>query len=192
LAKIIPNSYSINWLNVITAPKANRKKLAAGAEEWKILDKDVAESVLNKILDFEETPLTLPAYQSFIKKFPKKNYYKWKLALYYNKSKQCGKAIAIADDILLDEMATQRAGFLDIKGHCQLKARDYDGAMSTFEQFIGIKPEDWLGYFNLGNVHERQGNRDKAVNYFKRALEKNPPAQYISRLKGKIKRNSKK
>ncbi|MBI1785463.1 tetratricopeptide repeat protein, partial [Candidatus Sumerlaeota bacterium] len=56
----------------------------------------------------------------------------------------------------------------------RLEMKDYAGAQGPLEIYSRVKPEDPKGPYMLGFIEEQRGDSEKAMRYYRRALERSP------------------
>ncbi|HUF77642.1 MAG TPA: tetratricopeptide repeat protein [Thermoanaerobaculia bacterium] len=67
-------------------------------------------------------------------------------------------------------------------GEAQLGAKQYPGAVDSFQKAVTKKSNDWLAYYYLGQAQERVGQYSAAETALERALRTNPTAQNEKRI----------
>jgi tetratricopeptide (TPR) repeat protein len=186
IASILPDDFSINWMRTVAAEKTQAPALAADAATWLIYSRDSAKIILNVLGGYEDLTLVTPAFEAFVKTFPQDLEYFAKLTSIMYATGQCHKALPIINLALLEKTLPVSAGLLDVRGRCQVKVKDFDGAISTFSAMTTMDPENWLMYYKLGTAQEAGGFAEDAVASFQMAITKNPPPRYRSIMQAKI------
>jgi len=54
-----------------------------------------------------------------------------------------------------------------------------DKAMDYLEQYLQLRPEDDVAWFNIGQIYSRKEERKKAIRCYTNAIEMNPDADYF-------------
>lgn len=108
------------------------------------------------------------------------------IRLGYNQKHIYDYAIAVAanlnDKDAIIELATEAYplyGHEDVKYlQClinpKIEAKEYDEARDMLLEALQQQPDNGQIYFSLGTIEDIQENRDKAIEYYKKALELNP------------------
>ena len=63
---------------------------------------------------------------------------------------------------------------------------EYDKALASFEKAAELSPSFLEAYFNIGTVHEKAGNTDKALDAYQRAIKANPESADAKAFVGKV------
>ncbi len=71
---------------------------------------------------------------------------------------------------------------LMLLGEAQLGAKQYDGAVSTFQQALGKNSGDWLPSFYIGQAHTATGKYGSAETALRQALDKTSNASNQTRI----------
>lgn len=85
------------------------------------------------------------------------------------------KALAVAEFVIQksDDKACVAEAY-SIKGLIQQFEKRYSDALKSFEAAVGEKSSSLVVQYGIGQMHTFQGNYEKAVDSFKRILEKQP------------------
>jgi tetratricopeptide (TPR) repeat protein len=186
LAELLPDHYSINWMRIIAADKNLRHGLAKSTNQWRIYDRGSAEIVVNLLGEDEDLPLIVPAFETFVKEFPQALEYFSRLTNILYKTDQCQKVLPMINLAILNKKIQTSTGLLDVKGRCQIRIKDLEGAMNTFNAMVAMDPENWLIYYNLGTAQELAGLLTEAAASYRASLRRNPPDGYKMLMQPKI------
>jgi len=98
---------------------------------------------------------------------------------YYSKSIELNPSSEYADDI--SKRKIEIANRIFGMGVEQFTAKNYSGALESFEFVLKISPNDTLSTLNAAYSAERSGNNEKAKQYYNRLIEMkyNEPKIYI-------------
>jgi len=72
-------------------------------------------------------------------------------------------------------------------GHCLLKRKHLDAAVSIFKLNAETNPNSWLVYDSLGEAYLKCGNKDLAIQNYKKSLKLNPDNSNAVRMLEKLK-----
>ena len=70
-------------------------------------------------------------------------------------------------------------------GNALVKSGDPTSAVTHYESAVYLDPESTTALGALGQIMESMGRRDRAIEYYRRAVDKNPNgpvAQHLKRL----------
>jgi ribosomal protein S12 methylthiotransferase accessory factor len=70
-----------------------------------------------------------------------------------------------------DRIDPERTDTLNLMGFCHYKQKAYEQAIACFERVIAINPSSAIDYANLAVNHRALGRMEKAIEYYKLALE---------------------
>ena len=86
----------------------------------------------------------------------------------------------------LKDSDMNKINFYHSRGLDSYKNRDYYGAISDFEQIIGIHPNDALAYNNRGRCFFKLGKYQEALNDYNQAISIDPYSSFFYRNRGEV------
>jgi CubicO group peptidase (beta-lactamase class C family) len=72
-------------------------------------------------------------------------------------------------------------------GHCLLKRKHLDAAVTIFRLNVEAYPNSWLVYDSLGEAYMKSGNKDLAIQNYKKSLKLNPDNSKAVKMLEKLK-----
>lgn len=87
------------------------------------------------------------------------------------------------------EIKPDDADVLVDMGVCYFELKDYTNAISAMEKGISLNPKHQIGHFNLGVVNISSGNKEKAIEYWKKCIELDPNSNIAQRAKELLNNN---
>jgi len=145
-----------------------------------IPDNPHAGADLNKLRQITE-------FEDSLKQNPNDSHLLLQLAHLLNDSGFKEKAIEKYNVYL--KIDTKNADVLVDRGVCYYEVHKYDDAINSMEKALKIQPDHQIAQLNLGIVNMATGNKDKAIEWWKKALQTDPTSEVGKKAKELLKSN---
>lgn len=115
---------------------------------------------------------TIAFYEKVVKMYPEDKRAHWRLGVFFRNLNMPERALQeLKQALALDpDFAPAQ---LEL-GYAYLYEADYDLAEKSFQKYISLKPEQPNPYDSLADLYSIQGDFEKAIDYYRKALAKEP------------------
>ena len=192
LAVLNPASFEFTWLRGYSQLRLGQKDEAARSfRDTKYLT-PIALSQLKTTFELvdglEDFSWQENFYTRIASVFPKKVFVWWKLARLYANSGKCQQVIDLNERNLKHFKDSEKAAVMDLVGRCYLNLSNYREASNAFLSLAIARPKDWRPFFNAADALEKLGDLRQAATYFRKALERDPPADFVKAAQRRLSR----
>ena len=147
--KLLPNKYYIQFYT--------GNCLLAMNEPQKAL------SCFDRAMEFDPLPEDIPSIYSY-------------MGICLKELREYRKALnLLRKGIALDP---ERTDILNLMGFCHFMLKEHDAAINCFENILRLNPSSAIDYANIASNYRDMGEYDKAVRYYKIALELDPSIEF--------------
>ena len=183
-------SFEFTWLTAglekTLGLPVNASLIKEKSRYLRILNRPLAAEIIGDIAAMDKGELLALAYRSFVKEYPKEMVYWMNLVKLNEANGDCPAVVALAEESYPFLVARDRYKMSLWEGLCLVKLERFDDAVVLYRRLTGENALLWSGFYNLGAVYERLGDKKQAMASFKQATEKRPPPQALTKLLDKI------
>ena len=183
-------SFEITWLAVgiekAQGIQSNINIIREKSRYLRILNRQLASDIVAGVAAHDKGDILGLAYRSFVKEFPREMSYWMNLIKLADAKGECPAVVSLAQESYPFLVARDRYKMSLWEGLCLVKLERLDDAVTLYLKLTEENALLWSGYYNLGAVYERIGDKKKALAVFKKAVEKRPPPAALAKLLDKI------
>jgi ribosomal protein S12 methylthiotransferase accessory factor len=83
----------------------------------------------------------------------------------------------------------ERTDILNLMGYCHFKLKEHESAIECFKNIVKLNPSSAIDYANIASNYRDMNNTEKAIQYYRIALEIDPSIDFarqnLEKLTGK-------
>ena len=71
-------------------------------------------------------------------------------------------------------------------GYCYFKLKEHEGAIECFKKVLDIDPASAIDYANIASNYRDMGDKEKAIRYYRIALDLDPGIDFAQENLGRL------